>query len=227
MGLMLTGCKKKPPETDPTEATQAALGVRSVRPAEGRNDQQTRITIAGSGFQPGVKVFIGDTPAQNVAVNDSSTLAATVPEGLVPNEYVVAVRNPDGKEATLPRGFKVVAGEPAGTPKCDIEIAYFEFDQSALTEPSRDALQRSVDCLKSRGVKKVRVEGHADERGSTDYNLALGQRRAESVRGYLNNFGFSSSDVTTISYGEERPVASGSDEESWSKNRRAEIVIVE
>lgn len=229
IGLALaTGCKnKKPPETDPTEQGPVALGLQTVRPSTGPNNEPTQITISGSGFASGAKVFIGDTPARNVAVNGGSSISATVPEGLTPNEYVVAVRNPDGKEATLPRGFTVTEGTPDLAATCRIDPVYFNFDDSTLTEEARGNLGSTVDCLKARKVNRVRVEGHADERGSTDYNLALGQRRAETVRSYLSKVGYSSGDITTISYGEERPASTGSDESAWSQNRRAEIVTVE
>lgn len=228
MGLALTGCKnKKPPETDPVDQPVAVLGIQAVRPAQGRTDEPTRITISGSGFDSGAKVFIGDMAARNVAVDGSKTLAATVPEGMAPNEYVVTVRNPDGKEATLPRGFRIIEAVDNTVKDCSVETIYFDFDDSTLNDASRMSLQTSVDCLKARNVGRVRVEGHADERGSTDYNLALGQRRAESVRSYLGKFGYSSSNVTTISYGEERPADPGTSEASWAHNRRVEIVILE
>lgn len=105
------------------------------------------------------------------------------------------------------------------------EVVYFEYDSEQLTSEAESRLQRKIAILRANPGLNVRVEGHADERGSTEYNLALGQRRAESVRNYLSNYGIDTGRVTTLSYGEERPVAEGEDESAWRQNRRAEFVL--
>ncbi len=101
---------------------------------------------------------------------------------------------------------------------------YFEYDSFSLNSSSKEALQMGAQWLKSNAAQKVQIEGHCDERGTTEYNLALGERRASSVRDYLSSQGVSASQLSTISYGEERPIAMGSDESAWAKNRRAEFV---
>ena len=101
---------------------------------------------------------------------------------------------------------------------------YFDYDKSELTSSARKALEDNARCIQEKGFTKVKIEGHADERGSTEYNLALGQRRADSVKKYLTNLGVSSSALRTISYGEEQPLENGAGEAIWSKNRRAELV---
>ena len=105
------------------------------------------------------------------------------------------------------------------------EVVYFEYDSEQLTSDTESRLQRKIAILRANSGLQVRVEGHADERGSTEYNLALGQRRAESVRNYLANYGIGADRVTTLSYGEERPVAMGEGEAVWRQNRRAEFVL--
>ncbi|MFW6297203.1 MAG: peptidoglycan-associated lipoprotein Pal [Desulfosalsimonas sp.] len=103
------------------------------------------------------------------------------------------------------------------------EKVYFEFDDSSLDAEAREVLQRKVKWLRESPDACVIIEGHCDERGTDEYNLALGSRRAESVKDFLVKAGIDSSQLTTISYGEERPAEKGNDEESWAKNRRAEF----
>ena len=105
------------------------------------------------------------------------------------------------------------------------DIVYFEYDSNELTTEAQEKLRTKIAILRANPGLQVQVEGHADERGSTEYNLALGQRRAETVREYLSGFGIDGSRVLTISYGEERPIVEGSQESAWSRNRRAEFTI--
>jgi peptidoglycan-associated lipoprotein len=100
---------------------------------------------------------------------------------------------------------------------------YFEFDSFKLSSKSIQTLRSAVTAMKENSSIKITISGHADERGTREYNLALGQRRAESVRDYLLVNGVRKSRVLVKSYGEERLIAEGSDEASHSKNRRAEI----
>ncbi len=86
-------------------------------------------------------------------------------------------------------------------------------------------LQRKVSVLREYPGIQLRLEGHCDERGSNEYNLALGQRRAESVRRYLMSYGIDASRFATISYGEERPLVDAQNEEAWAQNRRAEFMV--
>jgi peptidoglycan-associated lipoprotein len=103
--------------------------------------------------------------------------------------------------------------------------AFFEFDSSMLSTEAQEQLKQNGIWLESNAVKKALVEGHCDERGTSEYNLALGDRRAASVKEFLVRYGVSPSRLETVSFGEERPFASGHNEESWSKNRRAHFVL--
>ena len=100
---------------------------------------------------------------------------------------------------------------------------YFEFDKSSLTSKSIQTLKSAVDALNENSTIEVTLSGHADERGTREYNLALGQRRAESVSDYLVLNGIKKSRITVNSFGEEKPLAYGQDEASYAKNRRVEI----
>ena len=103
-------------------------------------------------------------------------------------------------------------------------IVYFEYDQSDVLPQFNDVLAAHGRYLSSNPNAQIRLEGHADERGTREYNIGLGERRAQTVRRILMLQGASAEQLSTVSYGEERPVALGSDEEAYSLNRRVEIV---
>lgn len=106
-----------------------------------------------------------------------------------------------------------------------LRTIYFGFDQSNLTAQARENLQHNAEVLSKYKDWTIVVEGHTDERGSTEYNLALGERRADTVRQYYIDYGIAAERIEMVSYGEERPVVQGSGEEVWSQNRRAETVV--
>jgi len=101
---------------------------------------------------------------------------------------------------------------------------HFEYDQARLTADARKTLAGNAEWIKSNSSVTVQIEGHTDERGSVEYNLSLGERRAKSVKTYLEGLGIDPKRMTIISYGEEKPIATGDSEASWSKNRRANFV---
>lgn len=105
------------------------------------------------------------------------------------------------------------------------EDIYFEFDKSDLLAESQEVLRVKADFLKDNPDVLVIIEGHCDERGTNEYNLALGDRRASSAKAFLVNLGIAGSRLTSVSYGEERPADPGHDEEAWAKNRRAHFSI--
>ena len=105
------------------------------------------------------------------------------------------------------------------------EDVYFQFDSAALLPDAQNALKRKAAWLKANADARAMIEGHCDERGTNEYNLALGDRRAESAKAFLVNLGISASRLATISYGEEKPVDSGQTEEAWAKNRRAHFIL--
>ncbi len=101
----------------------------------------------------------------------------------------------------------------------------FEYDSSVLNNLAKSTLKEKAAWMKANSGVSVAIEGHCDERGTTDYNLALGERRANAAKAYLINLGISASRMSTISYGEEKPMAYGSSESAFQKNRRAHFVI--
>ena len=107
---------------------------------------------------------------------------------------------------------------------CKLQPVYFDFDEYSLRTDARDTLDNNYTCMKERGITNISVEGHCDDRGSDEYNLALGNRRANAAKKYMKRIGVSRKDVRSISYGEERPACMDSGESCWSRNRRAETV---
>jgi len=109
-----------------------------------------------------------------------------------------------------------------------IRDAFYNYDEATLDDAAQSALQASATWLKGEGAAyNVLVEGHCDERGTEQYNLALGDRRAYSAKEYLSTLGINAGRIRTVSYGEERPFEEGHDDASWSQNRRAHIVLVQ
>ena len=111
------------------------------------------------------------------------------------------------------------ASQTAGAPR----IVYFDFDSFTIRDEYRGLIESSARSLASSRNRKVTIEGHTDERGGREYNLALGQKRAETVARAMTLLGVNADQVEAVSFGKERPAASGSDEAAWAKNRRAEI----
>lgn len=107
-----------------------------------------------------------------------------------------------------------------------LEPIYFDFDQAVILDSQRQTMINNSEWLKAHAQAKIRIEGHCDERGTSEYNLALGQKRAEAAKRFLEGLGIPALRMNTVSYGEERPVAEGHNEEAWAKNRRAEFVLV-
>ena len=123
-------------------------------------------------------------------------------------------------------GRNAPQGANQATAEVAFEAVYFDFDKSDLRQDARDVLSKNAETiLKSFANAKIQIEGHCDERGSAEYNLALGERRAKSVQKYLTTIRVKPENLSIISYGKEKPAVAGSDEAAWSKNRRAEFVI--
>jgi peptidoglycan-associated lipoprotein len=130
--------------------------------------------------------------------------------------------SPQSQVATVQAGqmgSKGVDGLPAGVGR----IVYFDFDSYSVRDDGRPVVEAHARLLTANRARKMTVEGHTDERGGREYNLALGQKRAEAVVRALTLLGATDAQLEAVSFGEERPSAQGSDEAAWAKNRRAEL----
>ena len=231
--LMAAKCRNTETEIDPGEKApivnpaREQLQVVSIDPAVSESGTSFTATVYGSSFMQGARVRFGeDIEATRVQVVDANRLTVTVPP-MASGSWDVWVFNPDGASASLRSGLRV-QGEGTETSDplaaCDGAMVYFEFDAHRLGPEAKQALNGLVPCLQQ-APGKVWLNGHCDERGTTEHNLALGQRRAEQVRGHLVSQGVSPARLQSRSYGEEQPVALGSSEADWSMNRRVELVV--
>ncbi len=223
--LVASKCGKKveddkgPPDSGLNDP-DVELQVASIDPNFGTAGTGFAAEVFGNGFEKGTTVRIGGQDA-GARFRDESTLAVTVP-AMSAGSYDVSVVNADGTKATLRKGLTLVADD-GPFQRCRALTVHFGFDSSVLDAPSRAAIDEAATCLRA-STDFVRVEGHCDDRGTTEYNLALGQRRADAVARYLVGLGVAPSRVQAVSYGEERPVATGGGDDAWSQNRRGEIV---
>lgn len=129
-----------------------------------------------------------------------------------------------GDRGSISSGGFDGSGGVSGQALLDQRTIYFELDRSEVSGNYRDVVEAHARYLASNPDKRVVLEGHADERGSREYNIALGQRRADAVKRLMTYTGASASQIRTLSYGEEKPVAWSHDEQAWALNRRVEIV---
>lgn len=144
---------------------------------------------------------------------EPTTTAPKMPEEQPPTETKISEEGP-AKESTIEEISRM------------LQPVFFDFDKSDIRDDQAPALQNNASVLKKNPTVSMLVEGHCDERGTNEYNLALGDRRAKAAKDYLVNLGIAENRLNTISYGENRPFAEGHDEDAWRQNRRAQSVAV-
>ncbi len=141
-----------------------------------------------------------------------------------PEEPVqVETAAPPPPQEELPSDYSVDSG--GGDMSISERTIYFAFDDYSLNAQSQTNIDEVAKYMNNNSDVQIKLEGHCDERGSTEYNLALGQRRAQSVKDYLVQLGIDENRLPTVSYGEEKPAVDGGDEAAWSQNRRVEFVL--
>jgi peptidoglycan-associated lipoprotein len=172
-------------------------------------------TICGCRQKPvGVTPIPGRTPRPVADVGPGKPIE--------PSQGPVGIESPSG----IPQYNIDRTGWHEDTEMFKSETVYFDFDSSAIKPGERPKIQTVATYLKANPRVAVRIEGHCDERGTIEYNRALGERRALAIREELVRLGITPDRISTVSYGEERPVDPGHNEEAWRKNRRGEFVIL-
>jgi peptidoglycan-associated lipoprotein len=224
------GCKKKvaatPPAPPPAPALQPTVTLNASPSAV---DPGQTVTLSWSStnatdldIEPGVGKVApqGSTPV-NPTQSTTFTITATGAGGSATASASVSVNAPAPPAAAAP------TTQPSVSDLFDqnVKDAYFELDKSDLRDDARAALTKDAEFLRSYPQVKVSIEGHCDERGSTEYNLGLGQRRAEAAKNYLISLGIPADRMETTSWGKERPFCSEHDESCWQQNRRAHFVL--
>ena len=159
---------------------------------------------------------VAETTAPDVAMPERTETPVAEPTDFV---------DPQPAEEVIPT--EIEALNRWAQEKGHIRDAFFNYDEATLDGAAQEALQSSATWLKGQGAAyNLLIEGHCDERGTEQYNLALGDRRANTAKDYLATLGINAGRIRTVSYGEERPFDAGHDDGAWSKNRRAHIVLV-
>jgi peptidoglycan-associated lipoprotein len=149
----------------------------------------------------------------------------TVTQAKAPAPAPAPAAAPAPAPAPAPQKGPAPAAAPDTSAMIMQEDIYFDFDKSTLKPAAQDSLMKKAAWLRANSNATVTIEGHCDERGTSEYNLALGDRRADSTKAFLVDLGIAASRLTTVSYGEERPVCNQHNEECWAKNRRSHFVI--
>lgn len=202
------------------QAITNRVTVVSVEPSSIAAGVPATIAVYGGGFQSGARVRVGGTQAERATTQSASKIEARL-LGLAAGTYDVEVINPDGETSVLRSALRVGG---SASDACVAFTVFFDFDSSTLRGDAVGTLTSKADCLAG-ATGPLLIEGHADERGTIEYNLALGERRADSVVRWLTSRGIAASRLRATSLGEERPAASGHDEAAWSANRRVEVKL--
>jgi peptidoglycan-associated lipoprotein len=233
-GLVATaftaGCKKKPVATTPPPAApveqpkpQPTVTLSADPTSISKGDSSTLSWTSTNATQLTIAPEVGTVTAEGstkVTPTDSTTytITASGPGGSANSTARVTVSVPKPPE------------EPAPSPDLDalflkeVQDAYFDFNKADIRADARAALAKTADFLRNYPQIRVTIEGHCDERGSTEYNLALGDRRAGAVKQYLVSLGLSADRISTVSFGKEKPFCSQSNEACWQQNRRGHFV---
>jgi peptidoglycan-associated lipoprotein len=227
------GCKKKvsatPPAPPPAPAAQPTVTLNAT---PGSVDPGQTVTLSWSStnatdldIEPGVgKVASqGSTPVTPTASTTYTITATSTGGSASASAHVTVNGNAPGPapETSAPSS----SGNVSDMFNASVKDVYFDLDKSDIGSDGRDVLTKDAEFLRSYPQVRVSLEGHCDERGSTEYNLGLGQRRAEAAKNYLVSLGISADRVETVSWGKERPFCTEHDESCWHQNRRAHFVM--
>jgi peptidoglycan-associated lipoprotein len=223
------GCKKPPksqPPAPPAPAPAAARPTVTLQASPtsiNKGESSTLSWNSTDATELSIAPEVGAVTAQGstkVSPADSTTytITATGPGGSASATATVTVNAPPPPPAPAPQP------SPDEVFLKEVRDAYFDYDKADLRPDARAALTKTADFLKSYPQIKVTIEGHCDERGSTEYNLGLGDRRASAVKQFLVSLGISADRLSTVSYGKEKPFCMESNESCWQQNRRGHFV---
>lgn len=225
------GCKKQVAATAPAPAPAPPAPptvTLNASPSTIQSGQTSTLSWSSTNatdlnIAPGVGKVApqGSTPV-NPSESTTYTITATGSGGSATATAQVQVSKPAPKPAPPP-------AQPSLSElfSQNIKDAFFDFDKSELRQDARDALTKDAEFLRSHPQVHISIEGHCDERGSTEYNLGLGQRRAEAAKNFLISLGIAADRMTTVSWGKERPFCTEHTEACWQQNRRAHLVLVQ
>ncbi len=224
--VLTVGCHKKvvpapPPPPPPPAAARPTVTLQASPTAINKGESSTLSWNSTDATQLSIAPEVGAVTAQGstkVTPSDSTT-------------YTITASGPGGS-ASATATVSVNAPPPPTPPPApaaldfyqEVRDAYFDYDKADIRPDARQALSKTGDFLKANPQFKVTIEGHCDERGSTEYNLGLGQRRADAVKQYLSSLGVPADRLTTTSFGKEKPFCTEHNETCWQQNRRGHFV---
>lgn len=226
--LFTGGCKK-----------QVGAAPPSAAPAPAPAQPTVTINASSTSINPGEAATLTWSSTDATDLNLSPGVGRVAPSGtttVTPAEsttYQITANGPGGSATASVRiSIAAAAAEapPSAQPGMDelfranVQDAFFDFNKSDLRADARAAVTKTAEFLRSYPQIKVSIEGHCDERGSTEYNLGLGERRAQAARDFLLQMGIGADRLTTVSYGKEQPFCTQSTETCWQQNRRAHFV---
>jgi len=160
-----------------------------------------------------------------VEEKEAEVVIAQQQEEVKKEESQIAIEQDAEKSVEAPKAVTIISAPPEESDATiyDMEMVYFAYDKSVITTAFADVIQKNYEWIEENPDLQIQLEGHCDERGTNEYNLALGERRAKAVFDYLVSLGASPSQFSLVSFGEERPADEGSNEVAWRKNRRVEF----
>lgn len=227
--LFAGSCKKKVAAPPPAQA-----------PAPPAAQPTVTLNASPTSINPGQTVTLSWSSTNATDLDIQPGVGKVAPEGstpVTPNEpttYTITASGPGGS-ATATAHVDVTAPQAptqaAPTPDINqlfeqnVRDAFFDLDKSEIRPDGRDALTKDAEFLRSYPDVRISIEGHCDERGSTEYNLGLGQRRADAAKNFLISLGITANRIDTVSWGKERPFCTEHNESCWQQNRRAHIVM--
>jgi peptidoglycan-associated lipoprotein len=227
---VLGGCNKKVASTPPAQTLPAA----TVQPT-------VTLTASPTTVKPGASVTLSWSSTNATAVSIDPGVGKVAPEGstpVVPTEsttYTITANGPGGTATANARVTVTAATAAAPAPSApagiselfeqNVRDAFFDFNKADIRSDAREALTKDAEFLRTYPPVHVTIEGHCDERGSTEYNLGLGARRAQASKNYLVSLGISADRIETVSEGKEQPFCTEHTEECWQQNRRGHFVM--
>lgn len=227
LAIVVSGCKKKTPPPPPPPPPKAPTATLSANPTSIQAGQSSSLTWTTENADDvtldGNKV--NASGSQTVSPTQTTTyhLTAKGPGGTQDATAQVAVTQPPPPQPTPTPTPQVTDEQLFAQTAQDI---YFDFDKADLRPDSQQVLSRIAEAMKAHPNWKVQIEGNCDERGSTEYNLALGERRAGAAQQALTQAGVPAASLKTISYGKEKPVCTESNEDCWQKNRHDHFTLM-
>jgi peptidoglycan-associated lipoprotein len=227
--VLISGCKKQVAATPPAPA-----------PAPPPAQPTVTMNASPSTINPGQAATLSWSSTNATDLDIEPGVGKVAPQGATPvnptqsTTFTITATGAGGN-ATATARVEVTAPPAAAAPPAqpnlsdlfaqNVKDAFFDLDKAELRPDARDALTKDAEFLRSYPQVRVSIEGHCDERGSTEYNLALGQSRAEAAKNYLISLGISADRMETVSWGKERPVCTEHNEDCWQQNRRAHFVL--